>query len=236
VRTVPLAELSDADWPRVRGLDLRHAKALATKEDDLPPILVSSRSLQIIDGMHRLRAAELRGQRYVGVRFVDVGPDGAFPARGASQSHARNPFDRRRPPGQSPSDLVRPHRSGGYRRGHPHSPRRPTTTPAGRRPPWPRRPYPPFATTHGRRHAGEIIAADPNTPLRDVARAAGISVAAAHDVQLRLRRGDDGVPVGRWPHRLAADLDCRSTVEVLVVPVIQSPRLTWCDAGGWRSA
>ncbi|MFC7729983.1 hypothetical protein [Actinomadura keratinilytica] len=40
----------------------------------LPPILVHRRTMRVVDGMHRLRAARLQGRCEIGVRFVD-GPD-----------------------------------------------------------------------------------------------------------------------------------------------------------------
>src|SRR5205823_510592 len=42
--------------------------------------------------------------------------------------------------------------------------------------------------------AGELVAASPDMPLRQVAQAAGISVGTARDVRLRVLGGEDPVP------------------------------------------
>jgi hypothetical protein len=45
---------------------------------DLPPILVHRATMRVIDGMHRLRAATLRGDREIAVRFFDGDAGSAF--------------------------------------------------------------------------------------------------------------------------------------------------------------
>lgn len=53
----------------------------------------------------------------------------------------------------------------------------------------------------GRRRAAELLTANPDAPLREVATAAGISLTTAKDVRSRLRRGDDPIPAGRTAKR-----------------------------------
>ena len=58
--------------PPVRsgGLDEDHATLLATVPDQLPPILVHDESLVVVDGMHRVRAAVLRGESHIDARLM----------------------------------------------------------------------------------------------------------------------------------------------------------------------
>src|SRR5437868_3424947 len=69
--TVPIDSLLPARTPRLAGEDDSHIRMLAETENELPPILVCRRSFRVIDGMHRLRAARLRGAETIKVRFVD---------------------------------------------------------------------------------------------------------------------------------------------------------------------
>ncbi|MFD8814979.1 ParB/RepB/Spo0J family partition protein, partial [Streptomyces sp. NPDC059627] len=71
VVSVPVLSLRPADSPRLNGEDKAHIMRLAEAETPLPPILVDRRSLQVIDGMHRLMAASLRGQETIDVIFFD---------------------------------------------------------------------------------------------------------------------------------------------------------------------
>jgi transposase-like protein len=68
---VPRLSLVAAGTPRQSGENLMHARMLAQSEDRLPPIVVHRSTMRIIDGMHRLHAAELRGEEEIDVRFFD---------------------------------------------------------------------------------------------------------------------------------------------------------------------
>lgn len=69
--TVPLYRLVTGDSPRRYGEDSRHARMLADLGDVLPPIIVHRPTMRVIDGMHRLRAAQLRGADRIEVRYFD---------------------------------------------------------------------------------------------------------------------------------------------------------------------
>jgi len=58
-----------ADSPRLAGEDAEHIWILAASEASLPPILVHHPSMRVIDGMHRLRAAVLRGDEQIAVDY-----------------------------------------------------------------------------------------------------------------------------------------------------------------------
>jgi hypothetical protein len=49
--------------PRQGGENDEHARALAEPEERLPPIVVHGPSMRVIDGIHRVRAAIIRGER-----------------------------------------------------------------------------------------------------------------------------------------------------------------------------
>ena len=68
---VPISSLVAADSPRRSGESAAHVRRLAQSEEPLPAILAHRPTMRVIDGMHRLRAAELRGQEHIDVRYVD---------------------------------------------------------------------------------------------------------------------------------------------------------------------
>ena len=69
--TVPVGSLLAGYSPRLNGEDAQHVRLLAQAWPALPPILVQRATMRVIDGMHRLRAAELLGHATIGVRFFD---------------------------------------------------------------------------------------------------------------------------------------------------------------------
>jgi hypothetical protein len=75
---LPIESLRGALSPRLGGVDEAHARVLAELGDTLPPIVVQRSSMRVVDGMHRLRAAQLRGQHQVDVHFFDGGDDDAY--------------------------------------------------------------------------------------------------------------------------------------------------------------
>jgi hypothetical protein len=70
IKIIPVDALLPADSPRINGEDMDHVKTLAGIENELPPILVHWPCMRVIDGMHRLRAAKMRGDATIKVRFV----------------------------------------------------------------------------------------------------------------------------------------------------------------------
>jgi ParB-like chromosome segregation protein Spo0J len=68
---VPVNSLKPSDSPRRLGENLAHVRMLAQSEESLPPIVVHRTTMRVVDGMHRLRAAELRGEDEIEVRFID---------------------------------------------------------------------------------------------------------------------------------------------------------------------
>lgn len=78
IARVPLAAILPADSPRSAGEKGDHIRVLAELHVPLPPILVHRDTMRIIDGMHRFRAAALRGDSAIEVRFFDGEEEDAF--------------------------------------------------------------------------------------------------------------------------------------------------------------
>jgi ParB-like chromosome segregation protein Spo0J len=197
---VPVISLQSGESPRLEGEDQAHIAWLAETEATLPPILVDRRDMRVIDGMHRLLAASLRGQETIEVEFFEGDPADAFlRAVEANVTHglplsqadrraaalrivASHPHLSDRAIGESTGLAART--VAGIRQ---------RTTDAvpqlnarvgrdGR--------VRPLDALAGRRRAAELLAKHPRASLREVAREAGVSPATARDVRRRLERGE----------------------------------------------
>lgn len=87
-QSVYVKDLVVSDSPRLNGVDEAHARRLADVYHSLPPILVHTPSMRVIDGMHRVRAAVILGLETIDAQFFDGSDDEAF-----IQSVARNIAD-----------------------------------------------------------------------------------------------------------------------------------------------
>lgn len=201
---VPIDELTVSATPRVGGEDLAYAQALAETGAVLPPIVVHRATMQVVDGVHRLRAAVLQGHDRVEVRFFDGAEDDAFPlavainvAQGRPLSTADRTAAATRILSSHPhwSDRgvaaivgLSPQKTGDIRRNM-DDPEARTATRLGRdgraRP---------LNSARARTLAGRLIQENPEASLRQIGRQAGISAATVADVRARLLRGDDVVP------------------------------------------
>lgn len=197
---VPTSSLLSSDSPRLAGEDDGHARALAESEATFPPILVNRPTMRVIDGMHRLRAAVLRGEDEIRVQFVEGDEVDAFilaveaniahglPLSLADRKAAAGRIINSRPRWSdraiaSTTGLSSKTVASIRRRSTVDNPQ--LNTRVGRdgraRPP---------NTAGGRRIAGQMMADDPNASLREIASATGISLGTAHDVSRRLHRGE----------------------------------------------
>src|SRR3954464_4429872 len=75
---VDIGTLSTGASPRISGVDPEHVEALAAAQNPLPPITVHRSTGRIIDGLHRLRAVEIRGQQKIAVQYFDGDAADAF--------------------------------------------------------------------------------------------------------------------------------------------------------------
>lgn len=73
-----IASLQPSDSPRVAGEDTEHVRALVEAAPDLPPIVVHRPTRRVVDGMHRLRAAQLRGDTHIAAQLVDGDDNDVF--------------------------------------------------------------------------------------------------------------------------------------------------------------
>ncbi|MDB1090279.1 transcriptional regulator [Streptomyces sp. ACA25] len=205
---IDIRTLLPADSPRF-ALDQAHVRALAESEEEFPPILVHRATLRVVDGMHRLRATELRNRHSIGARWFEGDEGAAFLLAVESNTRHGLPLssDERK---QAALRILRtyPHWSdrsiaertgwnatgvGALRRDIADPDARPDARVGldGR--------VRPSTTADGRRLAAEVIRQNPAASLREIARRAGISVGTARDVRYRLAQG--------WPAVLDS---CRS--------------------------
>ncbi|WP_420038161.1 ParB/RepB/Spo0J family partition protein (plasmid) [Streptomyces sp. cg28] len=211
-----LDTLLDSDSPRIDGEDSERVRQLAELEAPLPPILVHRATLRVIDGMHRVRAARLRGDDTIEAEFFDGGDTDAFalavrlniahglPLTQADRAAAAERLLRARP---SWSDR-RIAAGTGLSAGTVAAVRRRSTaqdeqlnTRVGRD-----GRVRPLRAAEGRLRASQVIAANPGATLREIAAVAGIATATAKDVRDRMRQGRGPLPAGRVPGRTGAAL------------------------------
>jgi ParB-like chromosome segregation protein Spo0J len=69
VAMVPISSVVVSATPRSGGEDAEHVRLLAEVLADLPPIVVHAETMQLIDGLHRLRAAVSLGWTEIRVRY-----------------------------------------------------------------------------------------------------------------------------------------------------------------------
>ncbi|MEU7278402.1 winged helix-turn-helix transcriptional regulator [Streptomyces sp. NPDC045431] len=258
VHRIPVDDLLPADSPRIAGEDVGHARALAACGDPLPPILVHRSTLRVIDGTHRLRAARLRGQHLVEVRFFDGSPEDAFVLAVESNTLHGLPLtlaDRT----AAAARILASHpdwsdRAVASRTGLAAATvgalRRRTAPPdeaaATRRIGQDGR-VRPLSTAEGRRAAARLIAEDPGASLRAIAERTGLSPGTVRDVRRRTDDGEDPVPPRQReaerktaPERApsvpavppaAGDGGSGRGLDALVRNLCQDPALRLSDAG-----
>ncbi|WP_165977836.1 ParB/RepB/Spo0J family partition protein [Nonomuraea diastatica] len=212
------SKLCISDSPRLNGIDRDHVRILAEVDDPLPAIIVHYPTMQVIDGMHRLEAALLKGLTEIDAHYFRGNEAEAFrlavaanikhglPLTQAERQSAATRIIRSHPQlsdrsiaaitGLSAKTVARiRHVSHGgitdQRIGRDGKVR-------------------PLSTAEGRRIASRTIIDRPGASLREIAREAGVSVGTVRDVRARLASGQDPVPsrhrtpYEREPSRAAA--------------------------------
>lgn len=200
---VPIVRLVIADSPRVHGEQVEHTRMLAAMDTPLPPIVVHRPTMKVIDGRHRLRAAVLRGDDAVDVLFFTGGDADAF-VLAVELNHAHGlPLsiaDRK----VAAARIVDSHPTWSDRRisaitglaaGTVATIRECSTERIGQSNVRVGRDgrMRPVDGAESRRRAAEVIAANPNASLREIAKVARISPSTAKDVRARLARGESPV-------------------------------------------
>jgi ParB-like chromosome segregation protein Spo0J len=254
---LPVAVLADADTPRLNGADEEHVRLLAAVPVDLPPIVVHRSTMQVVDGVHRVRAARLAGAEYIAARYFEGSAEEAFvyaveanaehglPLSAADRTAAAERILRAYPEwsdravagvaGLSDKTVAAirrratadfpnlNHRIGADGR------RRPVN----------------FAA--GRLHAGRLLEQNPDRPLKEVAREAGVAVGTARDVRRRLSRGESPLPpaqrVGRprpgarrtpepkEPGPAPAEIAPHEAIREVLDELARDPALRYSEAG-----
>ena len=209
VCTVPVGGLRVDGSPRSAGESVEHIRMLADVGAELPPIIVHRPTMRVVDGVHRLRAALLRGRHEIEARFFDGDDNDAFVlAVHANVAH-----------GMPLSLADRKAAAARIVASHPHWSDRMIATAAGLSAATVARirmnhaePGPPSRIGHDgkvrpvnsperRRLARSLLLTEPDLSLREVARRVGISPETARSVRGRLRGGepDRPAPVGPRP-------------------------------------
>jgi ParB-like chromosome segregation protein Spo0J len=87
---VDIARLRMGILVRFAGEDVEHARSLAHRLDDCPPILVDRSTATVIDGAHRVLAARILGRTTISVRYFTGTREEAFvEAVKANVSHGK---------------------------------------------------------------------------------------------------------------------------------------------------
>jgi hypothetical protein len=207
VKLLPLAELIAADSPRLSGINQRHAQVLAESDDDLPQILVQKETMRIIDGMHRIHAAQLKGHTHIAARVLDIDDDAAFLlAVQANIAHGLplSLADRKAAAARiirtnsfwSDRAIARVAGLSGKTVGALREREQMGGSPTERRMGQDGK-IRPISGTTGRRLAGELLTVKPGARVREIAMAAGVSEATVRDVRERLLRGEDALTPGQ---------------------------------------
>nr|WP_269844660.1 ParB N-terminal domain-containing protein [Actinophytocola xanthii] len=184
-----------SESPRLNGPDEEHVRRLVESEGMFPPILVHRATMVVVDGVHRLRAAERRGEEVIAARFLDCSRGEIFvESVRANVAHGLPLSLADRKAAASRILISHPfwsdrtiaavagiaHKTvGRIRRGLSE---RVAETPVRIGMDGHVRPV----AGHGRALAEELINRHPGISLRKVAAAAGISVSTAHDVRRRM--------------------------------------------------
>lgn len=244
VATVPRRALALGDSPRTIGEDMAHVRLLAATEVELPPVVVHRATMRVIDGAHRLRAAELRGDATVRVRFFDGTESDAFilavelnRAHGLPLSLSDRTAAARR--------IVESHPQWSNRRIAVVTGLSANTVGAIRKCSAARNVQSntrvgrdgrvrPINGTGGRQRVSELMAIDPTASLRNVAKAAGVSVSTAGDVRARMNRGEP-VMTQRQPRSSSPNKNATigNTAELgrVVQELRRDPSLRFTEAG-----
>jgi hypothetical protein len=226
--SVPVGSLVPGFHLRQAGTDAAHVKLLADAASSakLPSILVQKCNSRIIDGMHRIEVAKLRGERNISVRIVDCTDEEALVLAVKSNTLHGLP-------------LTRADRISSAKRiltSHPDWSDRAVAVITGlsaraiaslrtsatgdsqfygkrlgrdgkRRP---------VIAGEGRRRAAEYINAHPEASLRQVARETDVSLGTVHDVRERIRCGT--LHAVEEPGRSAEQVTRNSTTSIATGP------------------
>jgi ParB-like chromosome segregation protein Spo0J len=207
---VDVATLKSGILIRFAGEDVEHAKSLAFRLDDCPPILVERKTATVIDGAHRVLAAKLLGRETIYARYFTGTHEEAFvEAVKANVSHGKPLTLAERE--AAAKKLLEMHSDwsnrlvagvcglsdktvGRLRKSSAEIPQ--TSARVGRD-----GRHRPVDTRLLRNEIATALRAEPDAKPDDVARSLSTSASTVRDVRKRLRRGDDPVQPARTATR-----------------------------------
>jgi len=252
VELVPVDSLIASYSPRLIGEDREYARALAESEARLPPIVVHRQTMRVVDGVHRLCAARLRGMDHIEARFITSSESDAFAlAVAINVIHGKPLSLADRIAATERIFTLHPHWSdravaevvgmsatkvSDIRRAMAGDLLQPESRLGrdGR--------VRPLNSAHRRTLACELMREDPHASVRQIAMRAGISPATVADVRDRMRRGDSPIPpklrdagegeaglqlASRHSRRVKPASELLSATEVLR----KDPSMKYSDAG-----
>jgi ParB-like chromosome segregation protein Spo0J len=236
VEHVPVAAIRNSYTPRKNKANEHHIQVLAQSPLPLPPIVIHRTSMRVIDGVHRLRATELRGDSTIPARLFEGNDAEAFAlavhlnvTHGLPLTLSERKAAARRVLESYPHWSDRSigliagvsNKTVGKLRGcatEEISQLNPRIGRDGK--------IRPVSPAHGRRRAAEVLSMNPRASLREIARRAGVSVTTARDVRQRVDQGLSPLPdglaknAGRPPERSDS---AATAVEPLLVGVRVPP-------------
>lgn len=206
VENVPVASIRNSYTPRKNKANEHHIQILAQSPLPLPPIVIHRTSMRVIDGVHRLRATELRGDSTIPARLFEGNDAEAFAlavhlnvTHGLPLTLSERKAAARRVLESYPHWSDRSigliagvsNKTVGKIRGcatEEISQLDPRLGRDGK--------VRPISPAHGRRRAAEFLSMNPRASLREIARKAGVSVTTARDVRQRVDKGQSPLPDG----------------------------------------
>lgn len=244
VVSVAVSRLRVGESPRSNGLDQDHAKALAETAASLPPILVLRSTMQVIDGMHRVRAAELNGREYIAARLFDGKKEDAFLLAVRSNIKHGLPLtlsDRK----EAAARVITTHPSLSDRSIAFISGLSAATVAAIRRSLDGTNPLDvrrigrdgrirPLSANSGRQIAEQMVLRQPQITLRELARQAGISLGTAASVRRSVRAGQDCLATKREPvsHEKGTSASSGAADPIIIIDSLcRDPSLRYSERG-----
>lgn len=201
---LPVAELVLAESPRSKGISSSHVHILKETDATLPPILVHHPSMRVIDGMHRVQVAILKGRQRIQARLFEGSHDEAYLLAIKMNTAHGLPLqltDRR----LAASQIIKMHPEWSNRaiaevanlsdktvaklRSQISSEPEKRKHRIGRD-----GKCRPVNLNAGRLRASQTITAHPDASLREIAKAAGISANTARKVRNSLQKGQNPLP------------------------------------------
>lgn len=205
IEWIPVEDLDLSHSPRSAGESDEHVRVLAEAQGDLPPIVVQRGTNRVVDGVHRVRAARLRGEPAIRARWFDGDNASAFvlavrlnvrhglplsladrKAAGARILCEQEDWSNRAiasAVGLSPKTIAALREEVGRPGGKARIGR------DGR--------VRPVSTAAGRERAKEMLLREPDSSLRAVSAVAGVSTGTVRDVRDQLHRETAAAVSGR---------------------------------------